>query len=272
MTRKVRKSFFVAFLFLLASVYTTAAIAAPWSDVKARGVLRCGAAVAPAYVMKDMNTGKYSGFFVALCRQFAAKLGVKAKMVDTSWDNIVAGVQSGRWDLGLALNITPQRKRAVNFSVPVMKYRVTFLYRKGDHKIPGHITSLKQLNKPSITVAVMSGTVQQESAAKALPHAHLMPLPSDNEARLAVTSGRADLLADAHISNLVFKYAHPSWARIYDPKPPLAPQGVAFALAKSRPKSDVAMLNRFIESKKKSGEIHKLIVKGSKEAVKLAGK
>ena len=68
--------------------------------------------------MRDPATGEYSGFFADLCREFAEVLKVKPEFVDTTWDNIVAGLQAGKWDVSLALNRTPARAMAVQFSDP----------------------------------------------------------------------------------------------------------------------------------------------------------
>jgi len=90
-----------------------------WQEIQKRGVLRCGVADAPPHVIRDAKTGTYSGTFVDLCRELAEKqLGVKAEMVDTTWDSMVAGLQAGRWDLALALNQNPKRAMAIAFSEP----------------------------------------------------------------------------------------------------------------------------------------------------------
>ena len=89
-----------------------------WQGVQKAGVLRCGAAVAPPYVMRDPATGEYTGFFADLCREFAESLKVKPEFVDTTWDNIVAGLQAGKWDVSLALNRTPARAMAVQLLHP----------------------------------------------------------------------------------------------------------------------------------------------------------
>ncbi len=78
-----------------------------WKDVQDRGVLRAGAALAPPHVMRDPKTGEYSGIFVDLVKEFGEQvLGVKVQFVDTTWDNIIAGMQAGKWDVALALNRT----------------------------------------------------------------------------------------------------------------------------------------------------------------------
>ena len=65
-----------------------------WTVVQKSGELRCGAGEAPPYVMKDPATGEYTGFFVEMCRGFAKVLEVEPVFVDTSWDNMVAGLQA----------------------------------------------------------------------------------------------------------------------------------------------------------------------------------
>lgn len=239
-----------------------------WADVKARGTLRCGAATAPPYVVKDVRSGHYTGYFSVLCERFAKRLGVKPVFVDTSWDNLVAGVQSRRWDLALALNETPQRKKAVTFSDAVSQYKVSLLYRAGNTRLPAALdahTSVAALDHDDITVAVMAGTVQDKAVSKAFEQARIMRLPSMNEVRLSVISGRADFMADANASNRMFAYAHPAWARTVVPEPPLAEQGVGFAMARSRPAADVNALNRFIAQQRRSGQIHALIEQASKQ-------
>ncbi|MDE3027613.1 MAG: transporter substrate-binding domain-containing protein, partial [Paracoccaceae bacterium] len=116
MIRNILKPFAAAVV-VAASMAGAAHADGYWQKVQAAGVLRCGAAVAPPYVMRDPATGAYSGFFADLCREFADTLKVKPQFVDTTWDNIVAGLQAGKWDMSLALNRTPARAMAINFSI-----------------------------------------------------------------------------------------------------------------------------------------------------------
>jgi polar amino acid transport system substrate-binding protein len=123
-----------------------------WQGVQKSGTLRCGAAVAPPYVMRDPASGEYSGFFADLCREFAEVLQVKPEFVDTTWDNIVAGLQAGKWDLSLALNRTPARAMAVQFSIPAMEYQISLAYNKENPKIPAGAVSVADIDKADVTV------------------------------------------------------------------------------------------------------------------------
>ena len=243
-----------------------------WQSVKKAGVLRCGAAVAPPYVMRDPKTGEYSGFFSELCRNFGQNvLKVKVEFVDTTWDNIVAGLQSDKWDLSLALNDTPEREKAVSFSAPATDYNVSFVYNKNNPKIPKGAHTVAEFDKPGVTVAVMSGTAQDKAISAVIRQAQIMRLPGNDETRLALMSKRADLLADANITNMLLTEAHPEWAATIQPTPPLAQQEVAFGIRKDTPAADIAVLNKYVGEQVKSGAVDRLI-KTSVQAMLVANK
>lgn len=257
---------------LVAAAPSHAAGPDAWAAVKKAGVLRCGAAVAPPYVMRDPKTGAYSGFFSDLCRDFGQNvLKVKVEFVDTSWDNIVAGLQSDKWDLSLALNDTPEREKAVAFSAPATDYNVSFVYNKNNPKIAKNLRSLADIDKPTVTIAVMSGTSQDKAISAELKQARIMRLPGNDETRLSLISKRADLLADANITNMLLTEAHPEWAASFNPAPPLAQQEVAFGLRKDTPKADLDVLNDYLSQQVKSGAVNRLI-KTSVQAMLVPGK
>lgn len=236
-----------------------------WQTIQKAGVLRCGAAVAAPYVMRDAASGQYSGYFVDLCRDFAEKvLKVKAQFVDTSWDNQVAGLQSGKWDMAMALNQTPERALAVAFSVPATDYQISLLVNKENPKFNGAGNSLADYDKPGVTIAVISGTAADKAVSTVVKNATLMRLPGSDETRMALMSRRADVLADANDTNHLFALAN-DWTREVLPKPALAKQGVSFAVPRDISAADLAVLNVYLTQRRESGEIDKLVDKASTE-------
>ncbi len=259
-------------LALMTALSTTATLAQTadgyWQGVQKAGVLRCGAAVAPPYVMRDPATGEYSGFFADLCRQFADALKVKPEFVDTTWDNIVAGLQAGKWDVSLALNRTPARAMAVQFSIPAMEYQISLAYNKDNPKIPAGAASVADIDKDGVTLAVMSGTAQDKAISAAVKTATILRLPGNDETRLAVVSKRADILVDASDTNQLFTQSNPDWAVAMNPTPALAKQGVAFGLPHQLSAADVEVANIFLEEKVATGEVDTLIHKAVDEVLK----
>lgn len=239
-----------------------------WQGVQKAGVLRCGAAVAPPYIMRNPATGEYSGFFADLCRDFAAALKVKPQFVDTTWDNIVAGLQSGKWDLSLALNRTPTRAMAVQFSHAAMEYEISLVYNKTNSKLPANAKSVADIDKPGITLAVMSGTSQDKAISAAVKKATILRLPTNDETRLALTSKRADMVVDASDTNLLLVQSNPTWAVALKPVPALAKQGVAFGMPRSLTAADAEVVNIFVEELVATGQVDGYIRKAVDEVLK----
>jgi polar amino acid transport system substrate-binding protein len=245
---------------LLAQAPAHAAETSLWQDVQKAGVLRCGAAVAAPYVMRDASTSAYSGYFVDLCRDFGEKvLKVKVEFVDTSWDNLVAGLQSSKWDLAMALNQTPERALAVAFTVPATDYQVSLLVNKNNPKLADVKDDIATLDKPDVTFAVMSGTAQDKAISAVVRNGKIMRLPGMDEARLAVMSKRADVLVDASDTNHLFALANPDWTREILPKPALAKQGVSFGVRRDITAADLEVLNIYLRQRRDTGEIQQLV-------------
>lgn len=230
-----------------------------WQGVQAAGKLRCGAAVAPPYVMRDPATGEYSGFFAELCRELATTLEVEPEFVDTTWDNIVAGLQAGKWDVSLALSRTPARAMAINFSIPAMEYQISLAHNKDNPKIPANAASVADIDVEGVTVAVMSGTAQDKAISSAITKATILRLPTNDETRLALISKRADVLVDANDTNQLFTQSNPDWAVAFNPTPALAKQGVAFGLPARLSAQDVEVVNIFLEERVATGHVEDLI-------------
>lgn len=238
-----------------------------WQAIQQKGVLRCGAAPAAPYVMRDPKTQQYSGYFAELCRDFGENvLKVKVQFVDASWDTLVAGLQSDKWDLAMALNQTPERALAIGFSTPAQDYQISFLINKQNPKVKGLGTKLADYDKPEVTFAVMSGTAQDKALSAAIKKGKIMRLPGNDESRLALMARRADVLVDASDTNHLFALANPDWAQEIMPAPALAKQGVSFGLPRAVSEADVEVLNIYLTQRRATGDIDRLVNQASAQA------
>lgn len=252
---------------LLTSTVTAQAATGFWQNIQQKGVLRCGAATAAPYVMRDPKTGQYSGYFADLCRDFGQNvLKVKVQFVDASWDTLVAGLQSDKWDMAMALNQTPERALAVGFSVPAQDYQVSFLINKQNPKLQGVTNKISDLDKEGVIFAVMSGTSQDKAVTAVIKKGTIMRLPGSDETRLALMARRADVLVDASDTNHLFAMANPDWAEEILPVPALAKQGVSFGVPRSVSSADMDVLNIYLSQRRATGEIDQLVNKASLEA------
>lgn len=69
----------------------------------------------PPYEYKEGD--KVVGIDAEVAQAIADKLGMKLEIVDTKFDAIIPGVQSGKYDMGMAgMTVTPDREQSVAFS------------------------------------------------------------------------------------------------------------------------------------------------------------
>ncbi len=103
-------------------------------DIKRSGVLRWGADAeggAP-YVYPDPQKPEHLiGFECELADAIAAKLGVKARMVQNQWDQLIPALERGNFDIILnGLEITPQNQQRIVVSLPYFAYAQQIVTRQ----------------------------------------------------------------------------------------------------------------------------------------------
>jgi polar amino acid transport system substrate-binding protein len=80
---------------------------------------------APYMFQDPKDTTKIIGYEVEIIEAIAKQLGRKPVFVQNGWDNLIPGLQRKLYDVTLdGLEITPEHKQEVNFSIP---YYATFL-------------------------------------------------------------------------------------------------------------------------------------------------
>ncbi|MES0885151.1 transporter substrate-binding domain-containing protein [Roseibium sp. SCP14] len=229
-----------------------------WSDVQERGTLRVGVAEAPPLLVRDPKTGEWSGYFLDVMEGFAEAIDVEVEPVETTWGNMVAGLQAGKWDISSALNRKPQRALAVNYSIPIWSYEIGLLHDTRNPKITEDMTSLADFDKEDITIAVMQGAAGDLSITPQIKNAKIIRLDGANEGRLAIISKRADVFATDSDIHRITILQNPDWAAQVLPEPAIAKQGIAFGLRKSVPLEDVQVLDIYLEEQVATGNVQRL--------------
>ena len=97
------------------------------------GVLTVGMEIGyPPMEYYDADGKTPIGFDVSMAKAIAAKMGLKVKFVDTAWDGIFAGVETGKYDCIMsAVTITEARLGAHNFSKPYVGNALAMVLPKG---------------------------------------------------------------------------------------------------------------------------------------------
>lgn len=75
----------------------------------------------PAYPPQSFlnDAGEYEGFDIDVAREIATRLGVEVEFTDPTFDAVVAGNWSGRWDMSVgSVTVTEERTEVLDFTQP----------------------------------------------------------------------------------------------------------------------------------------------------------
>jgi polar amino acid transport system substrate-binding protein len=157
---------FYKFLLLLLSAGVACQIHAgdALQEIKSRGVLHWGADAeggAPYVYPDPQKPEQLVGFEHDLADALAAKLGVKAEMVQNQWDQLVPALERRNFDIILnGLEITPDNQQHIAMSQPYFVYAQQIVTRK-------ETDGLSQIeNLKGKAVGVLSGSVAQRLLEK----------------------------------------------------------------------------------------------------------
>jgi polar amino acid transport system substrate-binding protein len=86
----------------------------------------------------DKSTGKMVGFDVDAANKMGELLGLKVEFKNPAWETIPAGLQQGRFDVSIgSMTITPERKKALDFTDPYYYTSGQVFVKKGGTQITG---------------------------------------------------------------------------------------------------------------------------------------
>ena len=142
----IRTSAFFLSLLLSGSSLSWASSPSIVQKIKERGVLLWGSDAeggAPFVFPDPKDPSRLIGFEVDISEAVAARLGVKAKMVQTAWITLIPALERGDYDIAMnGLEITPEREKKILFSRPYYIYTEQLVVRKDNEAIKG-ISDLK---------------------------------------------------------------------------------------------------------------------------------
>jgi polar amino acid transport system substrate-binding protein len=179
----------VSVLLLASSPVVFAADADHLQQIKNSGVLRWGADAeggAPYVYPDPQKPEQLIGFESELADAIAAKLGVKAQMVQNQWDQLIPALERGNFDLILnGLEITPQNQQHIAMSLPYFIYTQQIVTRRATD-------SIKTLEDcKGKRVGVLSSSAAQRLAQK-MGGTNLRIYPGNVESFRDLKAGRID--------------------------------------------------------------------------------
>jgi chorismate mutase-like protein len=157
------------------------------------GVLRIGTPgdYAP-YSWYDTATGAYRGSDVALARALAARLGLRAQFVSTTWANLVPDAEAGRFDIAIGgISITAERRGRVDFSRPYTSDRKQPVVRCGEER---SYDTTAEINRAQVRLVVNPGGTNERFAREHFPAATLTVHADNRSVFDEIRNGRADVM------------------------------------------------------------------------------
>ncbi|OLT13928.1 ectoine/hydroxyectoine ABC transporter substrate-binding protein EhuB [Pseudonocardia sp. CNS-139] len=164
------------------------------------GSITVGIANEAPYGFTDEN-GNVTGESVEVGRAVLGKLGIpQVNAVTVDFGALISGLTLSRqFDMITAgMFINPERCQAAAFSVPDYTAPTAFLVPTGN---PAGVQTFDQVRDQNLTLAVLSGAVEQGYATRSgVPEGNIQVLGDQNALLQAVTTGRAQAAALTNIS------------------------------------------------------------------------
>jgi polar amino acid transport system substrate-binding protein len=154
--------------------------------------IKVGYIPAPPGTIKDPLSGEVKGYYVDGLRYIFRTIHVEPELIETTWANFAAGLQSGQFDLSMAGTFaTIQRAAAVEFTKPINYLGYSAIIKKGD----GRFKALADLNQEGVKIAVLQGGAGLEFVKEYFPKASLVTLATGDLTApfVEVSAGRADV-------------------------------------------------------------------------------
>ena len=169
--------------------------------VLASGELRAGLSAAqPPFNMKN-RSGEVVGLDVDIVRALAQSMGVKLRLVERPFAELLPALEKGEVDLVISgLTITPERNARVAFAGPYFISGKAVLSRASAITDAQEVAALDAAGR---TYVALAGSTSAGFVRESMPHAKLVTAPDYDAGVQMVISGKADgMVADLLICML----------------------------------------------------------------------
>ena len=161
-------------------------------------VLRiAGISGALPYFSKDLTTGQWQGACVPMAESIAKIFGAKLEYVEATWGTAVLDIQSNKIDMSFALNPTPERALAIRFTHPMIVHPFGCLAKHGLNP-----KTWSDIDKPNLRIGYDIGSLHETVAKRFAPKARHVGFAQQDQALLALQSGRVDVVILAALLGL----------------------------------------------------------------------
>jgi ABC-type amino acid transport substrate-binding protein len=219
--------------------------------VRARGELRV--CIWPDYfaiTWRNPRTGELEGIDIDLARDFARRLGVTPRFVDTNFRDFMDRLAEDACDVAMfGIGVTPQRAERVAFATPYLASPVYGVTTR-DNRV---IRRWEDIDRPGNVVAVAAGTFMEPLMRGTLRQATLEVVAPPRTREAELQAGRADVFMSDYPYTRRMVLMH-DWVRIIDPPARFGETRYAHAVAKGDP-DWLAVVERFVAEARQDGTL-----------------
>lgn len=162
----------------------------------------------PPFYWTDEN-GKVKGADIELVEVILQAIGITNIVYEhTTFEQLLPGVQAGRWDMNVPIFVTPERAKDVAFSIPVWALGDGFVVLQGN---PKQLTDYEAVTlHTDARLGIIPGQVQlQRAKAAGIADSQIVFLKDQHEAVEALLGGKIDAFAATALGNNSIAKANP---------------------------------------------------------------
>lgn len=146
-----------------------------------------------------MEGGRLTGYDVELARQISARIGVSFEPIETSFAELLPGLEDGRWDMTTGMFVTEERAERAFFTMPIWALHDGLLVRDGNRD---RIAGYRSLAAGGGKLAVLTGQIQEQTALSLGVRADYIVAYQDyRDAANAVAGGTIDAYASVELAH-----------------------------------------------------------------------
>ncbi|MTE23322.1 transporter substrate-binding domain-containing protein [Microbacterium sp. ZXX196] len=145
------------------------------------------------------SSGEPTGATIAMHEEIFSALGIEnIEVEEVAWDNLIPGLNAGRWDaVSAGMSILPERCEQAAFSDPEIMYTTALAVPTGNPQGLSDLDSVAAAD--GVTLAVQSGAIE-DGYAEELGITDVVEVDSATNGLETVQSGRADAFALTAVS------------------------------------------------------------------------
>jgi len=210
----------------------------------------------------DPRTQKLVGIDSDLSVELAKDLGVKLKLVKSSFPTLIKDVTSNKCDIAMfAIGNSESRRAKMRFTTPHLESDIYAVASKTNKKIQ----SWDDIDKKGVIVAVAKGTYHEPVMKEKLKNAEILVIKGFEQREEEVQSGRADVfMTDYPYGKKML--AKTNWAKLIIPETTYNLTPYAWTMAYGDDKF-YQRVEKFISDIKKDGRLLKLAKKNGLEPI-----